>query len=210
MPTASSAAWHRRACPSTSTSTGRTGTSGRPPTPPRRTTASTASPPTRRFLSDVVRFDLPRLGDIAGLRGVHLQCHIGTDTVSLARLGARDDRARLLRRRARRGPPARRPRRRRRRLRQADVVRRARRARRADASTSSTPASARCAGCPTSRRWAAVVAALLRPGGRLFIREGHPMLWALDDGRADGLLVVELPVLRARRADRLGRAAAPT
>src|SRR3954469_19363177 len=41
------------------------------------------------FLSYVVQFDLPRLGDIAGLRGVHLQCHIGTDTVSLARLGAR-------------------------------------------------------------------------------------------------------------------------
>src|ERR1700761_7483677 len=40
------------------------------------------------FLSEVVRFDLPRLGDIRGLRGVHLQCHIGTDTVSLARLGA--------------------------------------------------------------------------------------------------------------------------
>src|SRR5690242_21935658 len=39
-------------------------------------------------LSEVVRFDLPLLGDIGGLRGVHLQCHIGTDTVSLARLGA--------------------------------------------------------------------------------------------------------------------------
>ena len=39
-------------------------------------------------LSGVVRFDLPRLGDVAGLRGVHLQCHIGTDTTSLARLGA--------------------------------------------------------------------------------------------------------------------------
>src|SRR3954468_24151055 len=41
------------------------------------------------YLSEVVRFDLPRLGDIGGLRGVHLQCHIGTDTLSLARLGAR-------------------------------------------------------------------------------------------------------------------------
>lgn len=41
------------------------------------------------LLSDVVRFDLPRLGDIAGPTGVHLQCHIGTDTLSLARLGAR-------------------------------------------------------------------------------------------------------------------------
>src|SRR5713101_8562091 len=40
------------------------------------------------FLSHVVRFDRPLLGDIAGLRGVHLQCHIGTDTISLARLGA--------------------------------------------------------------------------------------------------------------------------
>src|SRR5215470_12114956 len=41
-----------------------------------------------QYLSHVVRFDLPLLGDIAGLRGVHLQCHIGTDTISLARLGA--------------------------------------------------------------------------------------------------------------------------
>ena len=39
------------------------------------------------FISDVVRFDLPLLGDIQGKRGVHLQCHIGTDTISLARLG---------------------------------------------------------------------------------------------------------------------------
>ena len=34
---------------------------------------------------------------------VHLQCHIGTDTLSLARLGRADDRARLLRAGARRG-----------------------------------------------------------------------------------------------------------
>src|SRR3954462_14499919 len=40
------------------------------------------------FLSGVVRFDRPRLGDLTGLRAVHLQCHIGTDTVSLSRLGA--------------------------------------------------------------------------------------------------------------------------
>ena len=41
-----------------------------------------------KLISDVVRFDLPRLGDVDGLRGLHLQCHIGTDTVSLTRLGA--------------------------------------------------------------------------------------------------------------------------
>ena len=40
------------------------------------------------FLSGVVRFDLPRLGDVRGLDAVHLQCHIGTDTLSLARAGA--------------------------------------------------------------------------------------------------------------------------
>ena len=41
------------------------------------------------YLSRVVRFDRPRLGNLTGQRGVHLQCHIGTDTLSLARLGAR-------------------------------------------------------------------------------------------------------------------------
>lgn len=40
------------------------------------------------FLSGVVCFDRPRLGALEGVRGVHLQCHIGTDTLSLARLGA--------------------------------------------------------------------------------------------------------------------------
>ena len=40
-------------------------------------------------LSDVVRFDRARLGDLAGARAVHLRCQFGTDTVSLSRLGAR-------------------------------------------------------------------------------------------------------------------------
>jgi hypothetical protein len=40
-------------------------------------------------LTSIVRYDLPRLGPLDGLDVVHLQCHIGTDTVSLARLGAR-------------------------------------------------------------------------------------------------------------------------
>jgi hypothetical protein len=39
-------------------------------------------------LSRTVTFDRPLLGDLSGLRGVHLQCHIGHDTLSLARLGA--------------------------------------------------------------------------------------------------------------------------
>ena len=41
------------------------------------------------FIGEVVQFDRPRLGDVRGLSGVHLQCHIGTDTLGLSRLGAR-------------------------------------------------------------------------------------------------------------------------
>src|ERR1700750_2839363 len=41
------------------------------------------------FLSGEVRYDLPKLGRLDGLAVVHLQCHIGTDTVSLSRLGPR-------------------------------------------------------------------------------------------------------------------------
>jgi SAM-dependent methyltransferase len=45
---------------------------------------------------------------------------------------------------------------------------------------------------PDIRRWAGVVAALLRPGGRLFIRDGHPMLFTIAE-RDDDLLVVDYP-----------------
>ncbi|MDT4868600.1 hypothetical protein FQZ97_1035780 [compost metagenome] len=37
-----------------------------------------------------------------------------------------------------------------------------------------------------------MVATLLKPGGRLFIREGHPMLLAVNEAREDGL-VIEYP-----------------
>jgi SAM-dependent methyltransferase len=42
---------------------------------------------------------------------------------------------------------------------------------------------------PDVRRWARTVSGLLRPGGRLFLREGHPVLWSLDDERTDALVV---------------------
>jgi SAM-dependent methyltransferase len=143
-------------------------------------------------LSDVVRFDRPRLGDLTGLRGVHLQCHIGTDTISLARLGATmtglDFSPRSLeqaRRLAERTGTA------------IDFV------------ESDVYGSVDALGgerfdlvytgigalgwLPSIDRWARTVAALLRPGGRLFIREGHPVLWALAYERADDLLVLDLP-----------------
>ena len=149
-----------------------------------------ASDPTH--LSGVVRFDLPRLGDISGLTGLHLQCHIGTDTLSLSRLGARMTgldfsaasiaEARSLAQRA--GA-------------EIDFVV-------ADAYDAVdalgdatfdlvyTGIGALC-WLPDIRRWAHVVRGLLRPGGRLFMREGHPMLWSLDYERTDTELVVRHP-----------------
>jgi SAM-dependent methyltransferase len=144
------------------------------------------------FLSDVVRFDLPRLADVAGLRGVHLQCHIGTDTLSLSRLGARMtgvdfSTAAIVEAR---------------RLSEAvgadidfvesDVYSAPDVLERASYDLVFTGIGALC-WLPDIRRWAGVVSALLRPGGRLFIREGHPMLWSLADPRPDQLLVVEYP-----------------
>jgi SAM-dependent methyltransferase len=46
---------------------------------------------------------------------------------------------------------------------------------------------------PDIRRWASVVNRLLAPGGRLFIREGHPVLWSLAYERDDDLLVIDHP-----------------
>jgi SAM-dependent methyltransferase len=144
------------------------------------------------FLSGVVRFDLPRLGDISGLRGVHLQCHIGTDTISLARLGARMTgldlspaslaQARALA--AQLGADVD--------FVDADVYDATRALGERAFELVFTGIGALC-WLPSVRRWAEVVSALLVPGGRLFIREGHPMLWALEDDRSDGLLVVDYP-----------------
>lgn len=53
---------------------------------------------------------------------------------------------------------------------------------------------------PSIERWASVVARLLVSGGRLFIREGHPMLWAIDESRADGLLVPDYPYFQREEA----------
>ncbi|MDQ1604907.1 MAG: hypothetical protein QOE01_2752 [Actinomycetota bacterium] len=144
------------------------------------------------FLSDVVRFDLPLLGSVTGLRGVHLQCHIGTDTLSLSRLGASMtgldfspaavEQARALV--ASTGEDVT--------FIEADVYDAADVLREDAFDLVFTGIGALC-WLPDVRRWASVVRRLLAPGGRLFIREGHPMLWSLADPRPDGLLVVEHP-----------------
>lgn len=46
---------------------------------------------------------------------------------------------------------------------------------------------------PDIDQWAGVVAGFLRPGGRLHLREGHPVLCSLDDPRKDHLVAIEYP-----------------
>ncbi|MGH3640793.1 MAG: class I SAM-dependent methyltransferase [Mycobacterium sp.] len=146
-----------------------------------------------QHLSGVVRYDLPRLGDIAGLDVVHLQCHIGTDTVSLARLGPRSvtgldfspsaiAAATTLATHA--APHVR--------FVESDVYDATMVLGAGSCDLVYTGIGAVC-WLPDIRRWAEVVADLLRPGGRLFMREGHPMLDTLSDTRPDDLLVVHYP-----------------
>ena len=144
------------------------------------------------FLSYVVRFDQPLLGDIAGLRGVHLQCHIGTDTLSLARLGARMtgldfspaalEQARELA--AETGADIE--------YVHADAYDAVQVLGRERFDLLYTGVGAIC-WLPSIERWAQVVTDLLAPGGRLFMREGHPMLWSLEDVNNGGKLIVEYP-----------------
>lgn len=144
------------------------------------------------FISGVVRFDVPLLGDVRGLRGVHLQCHIGTDTVSLARLGASMTGldfsapavAAAAELAAATGADAR--------FVQSDVYAAADVLPAGSFDVVYTGIGALC-WLPDIRGWARVVAALLQPGGRLFIRDGHPMLFTIEDPRDDGLLSVTFP-----------------
>jgi SAM-dependent methyltransferase len=139
----------------------------------------------------VVQFDKPRLGDIGGLRTVHLQCHIGTDTLSLARLGATVSgldfssvslaQARSLAERT--GTQID--------YREAMVYDAVEVFGAGGFDLVYTGIGALC-WLPEITRWAEVVADLLRPGGRLFIREGHPMLWALNELN-EGMLTVDFP-----------------
>jgi SAM-dependent methyltransferase len=139
-------------------------------------------------LSDVVAFDRERLGEIRGLRAVHLQCHIGTDTLSLARLGAKVsgldfspaslEQARALA--ARTGTDID--------YHEANLYDAVAVFGRDRFDLVYTGIGALC-WLPDVARWAQVVADLLLVGGRLFIREGHPMLLAIDENRTDTVSV---------------------
>ena len=132
--------------------------------------------------------EVEALGDVTGLDLVHLQCHFGLDTLAWARAGATVTGLDF-------SEPA---------IEQARVL--AGRAGLEDRATfvwanvydavdalgSSTydvvyvSLGALC-WLPSVDQWAAVVAALLRPGGRLYVHDVHP----LSDALADDDLVVE-------------------
>lgn len=132
-------------------------------------------PGPRAWETDVV-------GDVAGLDIVHLQCHFGLDTLALANAGARVTgldfspeavaQARSLADRAGLADRAR--------FVEANVL---------EAATALAPEQydlvyvslgALC-WLPSVQQWAAQVGALLRPGGRLYLHDGHPLAWALAD-----------------------------
>ncbi len=141
-------------------------------------------------ISDVVRFDVPRLGSIAGLDVIHLQCHIGTDTLSLHRLGANVTgldlspaslaEARALAEQVKADIS----------YIEGDVYSAPDLLGRARFDVVYTGIGAVC-WLPSIDRWAQTVAALLRPGGRLFIRDCHPMLGTLDV--VDDQIVMDYP-----------------
>ncbi|MQA03725.1 MAG: methyltransferase domain-containing protein [Streptosporangiales bacterium] len=147
-------------------------------------------------------FEYEELGGLAGRDLVHLQCHIGTDTVCLARAGARAVGVDF----------------------SAESVTTARRI----AAECALDVRYECANVydaaavldgatfdvvytgkgslvwlPDLHHWARVVAELLRPGGELYLVEFHPLLAAFADGQPADDLVVAYDYLPGRGAERL-------
>ena len=127
--------------------------------------------------------EIEALGDVAGLDLVHLQCHFGLDTLAWARAGARVTgldfssnaiaAARALAARAELEAT----------FVEGDVLE-------AAAVLNRTydivyvSLGALC-WLPSVGQWASQVAALLKPGGRLYLHDTHPLSWAFaDDGES--------------------------
>lgn len=143
--------------------------------------AAFAADPTQNWVRsdlDVLEPFLPG-GSIKGLDVIHLQCHIGTDTLSLARAGARvtgldfsgESLAVARRLTQASGLNAR--------WVQADALE-ARAAVEDDFDVVFTGIGA-ITWLKDLTVWGRQVADLLRPGGVFYIRDGHPMLYAMDE-----------------------------
>ena len=146
-------------------------------------------------LTGVVRFDRRYLGDLKGRSLLHLQCHFGMDTLSLARLGAEVTGIDF----------------------STDAVVAARSlsvksgtsGRFVETELYLTPVAlseeqydivytgvGAINWLPDIARWGEVVATMLRPGGMFFMRECHPLAWSLRfpiEDPHDEALVIEYP-----------------
>ncbi|WP_394276645.1 class I SAM-dependent methyltransferase [Luteococcus sp.] len=162
------------------------------------------SDPTR--VSEQVRADAGALApflphhSVEGLRLAHLQCHIGTDTISWARLGAQvtgldfsEASLGVARRLAAHHDEVD--------FVQSDVLA-AREALTGSFDVVYTSIGAIC-WIDDLGRWARQIAALLRPGGLFHIQDGHPMLYALgeDDGPDPRMRYRYFPTGRAQTWD---------
>ncbi len=125
-------------------------------------------------------FEIAEVGDVNGKELVHLQCHFGVDTLSWARLGARvsgldfspDAVATATSLAAELGLDAR--------FVQANVYDAAKALGHRQFDIVYTGVGA-IIWLPDIRRWAQTVAALVKPGGFLYIVEGHPAAGVFSD-----------------------------
>ncbi len=143
------------------------------------------------YVSDVVDFDREVFGDVTGKTLLHAQCHIGTDTLSWAKLGARvtgldfsSEALAVARELAAKGGW------------DAAFV---------ESEFYDAPnhihdrfdlvytSVGAINWLPDMTRWAEILAGFLHPGGQVYLRDAHPMLGALDDERHDDQLVVSYP-----------------
>lgn len=144
--------------------------------------------------------EVGELGDLSGQRVLHAQCHIGTDTLSLARLGADVtgvDFSEVAIEEARRLSrdleiPA-----------HFEVLEISElEARFAQQFQLVFASHGVLTWIPDLTPWARQLAACLEPGGKLFLSESHPLTWAIDDKAPihDGALRLALPYLSQGQA----------
>ncbi|MCP2166623.1 class I SAM-dependent methyltransferase [Goodfellowiella coeruleoviolacea] len=139
----------------------------------------------RAGVADLPDFEWAELGDLTGKQAVHLQCHLGTDTLSLARAGAEvlglDISAESVRAATRLAE-------------QVGVPVRYVHANVYDAVVALDGArfdlvytgKGALVWLPDLDRWARVVADLLRPGGQLYLVEFHPLVTSAADDSEPG------------------------
>jgi SAM-dependent methyltransferase len=136
--------------------------------------------------------EMEEVGDVTGKTLLHLQCHFGMDTLNWARLGAKVtgldfslpavEQARALAEQIGVSDAT---------FVQSDLYA-AHDVLHEQFDIVYTGIGALC-WLHDIRGWAKVVAGFLKPGGFLYLYEGHPILWAIDNERTDQQLVITQP-----------------